>query len=86
MRRGGPSLQIGQGGQWGAVVNHLVDGMLNELRVGRGVGACVISSFTSAFASMDSKNALAGKQLDIIRKPALSQRDLLSDGIRGFLL
>ena len=31
------------------------------------LAAFVISSFTSAFASMDSKNALAGKQLDVIR-------------------
>ena len=31
------------------------------------LAAFVISSFTSAFASMDSKNALAGKQLDLIR-------------------
>ena len=35
--------------------------------VGLLIAAFVISSFTSAFASMDSKNALAGKQLDIIR-------------------
>lgn len=31
------------------------------------LAAVVISSFTSAFAAMDSKNALAGKQLDVIR-------------------
>ena len=31
------------------------------------LNAFVISSFTSAFASIDSKNQLAGKQLEIIR-------------------
>ena len=31
------------------------------------LAAVVISSFTSAFASMDNKRALAGQQLDVIR-------------------
>ena len=31
------------------------------------IAAFIISSFTSAFASMDSKKQLAGKQLDLIR-------------------
>lgn len=35
--------------------------------VGLLLAAFVISSFTSAFAAMDQKNALAGKQLDLIR-------------------
>ena len=35
--------------------------------VGLIIAAFVISSFTSAFASMDSKKQLAGKQLDLVR-------------------
>ena len=46
--------------------------------------AFVISSFTSAFASMDSKNALAGKQLDIIRNYLLLKS--VPNDLRGRIL